>query len=145
MTDEQILQLADQTGFFFDPDLGHAAACARTLAFARAILQAASAAPPITDALDLPSVLARTVLTYGMSVLNTGTGEVFSPADIYKQPEANRSSVAPVAPEGWKLVPVEPTDDQLQAMDGINNDLPADEVRAIYRAMVEAAPHQLKD
>lgn len=42
---------------------------------------------------------------------------------------------APVAvPEGWKLVPVEPTDEQWQAAHGLFD------VQRVYRAMIAAAP-----
>jgi len=52
---------------------------------------------------------------------------------------------APVVPDGWKLVPVEPTDDMAFATTHVNNTLDRDDVLDMLRAAIEAAPQPGQD
>jgi hypothetical protein len=80
-------------------------------------------------------------------------------AEVLARLPSAPASTAPAVPEGWKLVPIEPTmdmvvegfeavsdfhdTDEYEEMSGCEGS--AQSARVCYRAMLAAAPHQLKD
>lgn len=66
-------------------------------------------------------------------------GEV-NPADIHT---CTPLAAQPTAPLGWQLVPVQPTDDMLNAMYTFRNADPHDtQLRDMWDAVLAAAPEQ---
>lgn len=62
-------------------------------------------------------------------------------AELEREVAANREKIAAGSvPTGWKLVPIEPTDDMRFATTHTNNSLDTAEVMAMLRAAIAAAP-----
>ena len=81
---------------------------------------------------------------YGLAALKSGDAGKVSPSrsdknyhELYTTPPLNHNEQHMVVPDGWKLVPIEPTQDMVDAhIDGMHL---AGFSRA-YRAMLSAAP-----